>query len=168
MTYTPWQRTEHIREVQEYLRTLALVDNNYVEIAVDGIYSTETAEAVRSFQLMNGLPVTGAVDHITWDRLAQDYRDALTLLSEAVPLKAFPAPQHRLRLGESGDLIYILQAMVNTLAAAENGQRIPFSGIYDEATQSRIRDLQRIGGFPENGEVDRAFWDHLATWYNYA
>ena len=93
MTYTPWQRTEHIREIQEYLRTLALVDNNYVEIAVDGIYSTETVEAVRSFQLMNGLPVTGTVDHITWDRLAQDYRDALTLLSEAVPLKAFPAPQ---------------------------------------------------------------------------
>ena len=22
--------------------------------------------------------------------------------------------------------------------------------------------------FEENGEVDRAFWDHLASWYNYA
>lgn len=168
MIYTPWQRVEHIREIQEYLRTLALVDNNYNKLAVDGIYGTETAEAVRQFQLTNGLPVTGTVDNATWDRLALDYRDALTLLSEAVPLKAFPSPQYRIRFGDSGDLIYILQAMINTLADSENERRIPSSGVYDNDTRDRIRALQKTSGFPQSDEVDRAFWDHLATWYAHA
>ena len=168
MTYTTWQRIDHIREIQEYLRTLSLVDNNYNDLAVDGIYGKETADAVRQFQLTNNMPVTGVVDNLTWDRLAHDYRDALTLMSKAVPLNAFPTPQFRLRFGDEGDVIYILQAMVNTLADLENGQRIPSSGVYDSDTQSRIRDLQKFSGFPQNGEVDRAFWDHLATWYNHA
>lgn len=168
MTYTSWQRVDHIREIQEYLRTLALIDNNYSDLAVDGIYGEETETAVRQFQLTSGLPVTGTVDTITWEHLTHDYRNALTLLSDAVALNVFPAPQHRLRLGDSGDLIYILQAVVNTLADLENERRIPTSGIFDAETQARIRDLQKTSGFPQNGEVDRDFWDHLATWYNHA
>ena len=166
MTYTDWQRRDHIREIQEYLRTIALTDNNYNELAVDGIFGNETAEAVRRYQLVNGLPVTGTVDSITWERLSSDYLNALTLFSEAVPLRVFPSPQHRIRIGDSGEVVYILQAMLNTLGNA--AEAIAVTGKFDQATQSRVKELQKMSGFEETGEVDRAFWDHLASWYNYA
>lgn len=169
MTYTDWQRRDHIRELQEYLRTLALVDNNHRELAVDGIYGEETAEAVRQFQLANGLPVTGKVDSVTWNRLVHDYLDALTLLSNAVAVQIFPSPQYVIRPGDRGSLIYILQAMLNTLIEPiTEWQALAVNGEYDEVTTQRVKELQRLGGFPQTGEVDRAFWDHLATWYNHA
>lgn len=167
MTYSDWQCRDHIREVQEYLRLLALTDNNHRELAVDGIYGDETAEAVRSFQLANGLPVTGKVDSETWERLAQEYLDALTLLSEAVAAQHLPSPQYVIRPGDQGNLVYILQAILNTLTEAwEELKDIAVSGTYDSATEQRVKHLQKIGGFPETGEVDRYFWDHLITWYN--
>lgn len=167
MTYSDWQRRDHIREVQEYLRLSALTDNNHRELAVDGIYGDETAEAVRSFQLANGLPFTGKVDSETWERLTEEYFDALTLLSEAVAAQHFPSPQYVIRPGDRGNLVYILQAILNTLTEAwEELEDIAVSGTYDSATEQRIRELQKNGGFPETGEVDRYFWDHLITWYN--
>lgn len=169
MTYTDWQRRDHVREIQEYLRTLALVDNNHRELAVDGIYGPETTEAVRAFQRANGLPVTGSVDSMTWERLVVDYLDALTLLSSAVALQAFPSPQYVIKQGDRGNLVYILQALMNTLTdALEGWQALTVSGSYDEATVRRVRELQELSGYPQTGEVDRAFWDHLATWYNHA
>ncbi len=167
MTYTDWERREHIREIQEYLRTLALVDNNHNELAVDGIYGPETTEAVRQFQLANGLPVTGSVDSVTWERLVNDYLDALTLLTEAVAVQPFSSPQFILRRGDSGNEVYILQAILDTLG--DVFQALPaliINGQYDQATAARVRALQAVTGFPETGEVDRTFWDHLATLYN--
>ncbi len=166
MTYTDWQRRDHIREIQEYLRTIALTDNNYNELAVDGIYGEETANAVRQYQLANNLPVTGTVDSVTWERLSADYLNALTLFSEAVPLRVFPSPQYRIRIGDRGEVVYILQAILNTLGDVT--EAIAVTGEFDKATQDRVKALQKISGFEENGEVDRAFWDHLASWYNYA
>ncbi|MBR2406142.1 MAG: peptidoglycan-binding protein [Clostridia bacterium] len=166
MTYTEWQQGDHVRELQEYLRALALTDNNHRELAVDGIYGPKTTEAVSQFQAANGLAVTGKADSDTWERLVADYLDALTLLSEAVPVKVFPQPQYVIRYGDKGNLIYILQAVLNTLSDA--AEAILVSGEYDRATEQRVKDLQQLGGFPETGEVDRAFWDHLAMRYNYA
>lgn len=167
MTYSDWQRRDHIREVQEYLRTLALTDNIHRELAVDGIYGEETAKAVRSFQQVNGLSVTGKVDFETWERLAEDYLDALALLSEAQAAQHFPSPQHAIRPGNRGNLVYILQAILNTLTEAwEALADINVNGEYDDATERRVKELQAFSGFPETGEVDRYFWDHLITWYN--
>ncbi len=167
MTYTEWQRGDHVRELQEYLRAASPTDNVHSELAVDGIYGPETTEAVRSFQLANGLPPTGQVDRETWEELLEEYLDALTLLSDAVALQAFQGPQNTLRRGNTGNTVYILQAVLNTLTEAyEEWDDLAVNGVYDEATAQRVTELQRGSGFPENGEVDRAFWDHLATRYN--
>ena len=168
MTYTDWQRTEHVRELQEYLRTVALLDNNHRELAVDGIFGPETAEAVRMYQQANNLPVTGQADSRTWERLVRDYSDALTLITNAVPLAVFPNAPFSIRAGDNGNIVYILQAMLNTLGEAEGLESLVINGVYDAATENRVRLAQQISGFPKTGVVDRPFWDHLATWYNHA
>lgn len=42
-------------------------------MAVDGIYGPLTAEAVRTFQSIFGLPATGVVDYRTWYKISQIY-----------------------------------------------------------------------------------------------
>lgn len=164
MTYTVWQQHDHIRELQEYLRMLALVDSHYRELAVDGVFGAETADAVRQFQLVHNLPVTGRVDTALWEQLFQAYSDALILVSPAVPVQLFPFPPRLLRLGEQGNLIVILQAMLNTLA--DTARPLTVTGRYDAATEARVRELQQASGYPPTGEIDRRFWDFLALWYN--
>lgn len=168
MTYTDWQRTEHVRELQEYLRAVALLDNNHRELAVDGIFGPETAEAVRMYQAANQLPVTGQVDSRTWERLVQDYAEALSLFTKAVPLSVFPAAPFSIRTGDRSNNVYILQAMLNTLGEAEGLDALIVNGIYDAPTEERVRLAQQLSGFPQTGVVDRPFWNHLATWYNHA
>ncbi len=40
---------------------------------ISGVYGRETADAVRYYQKVNGLPVTGEADRETWRRLAEEY-----------------------------------------------------------------------------------------------
>ncbi len=167
MTYTTWQRREHTRELQEYLRIMALRDDHHRELGVDGIFGPETEEAVRDFQRMSGLPVTGKVDHTTWERLVTDYKDMLTLLTEAEAIRPFPAPQHVIRRGDTGTIVYVLQAMINDITELiEELKTLAVTGVYDEDTAQLVTQLQHISGYPETGEVDRLFWDHLAQWFN--
>ena len=42
----------------------------------EGVYSASTAEDIREFQRLHGLPVTGDVDKATWNALAEAYNRA--------------------------------------------------------------------------------------------
>ena len=55
---------------------LNAISNNYPlipRIAVDGIYGEETQNAVKVFQKIFGLPVTGIVDYRTWYKIQEIY-----------------------------------------------------------------------------------------------
>ena len=43
------------------------------KITADGIYGPATAEAVRVFQKVFGLPQTGEVDYTTWYKISEIY-----------------------------------------------------------------------------------------------
>lgn len=167
MPYTAEQQIQHIREIQEYLRTLSFMDEQYPQVAVDGIYKPETTAAVRAFQRINQLPITGNVDTATWNRLVKEYNDVQALLSEPSGISPFPSPSFVLRAGDRGNIVYILQIMLNEIGEVfRNLVPVPIDGVYEESTVSRVRELQRINGFEQNGEVDKAFWDTLARLYN--
>ncbi len=63
-------RGEPVRTIQ---RQLNRISNNYPligKLAVDGIYGPKTAQAVRTFQEVFDLPVTGVVNFPTWYRIS--------------------------------------------------------------------------------------------------
>ena len=91
----------YVRVVQYYLAVIGENIDTVPEIAVDGIYGPQTAEAVRAFQReyglpvtgvfgaatrdaviaaqrLFGLPVTGLVDVFTWDEIVNAYRDVVS------------------------------------------------------------------------------------------
>ena len=63
----------YVYRLQEYLRRVSLVNQNIPNIALDGIFGSETKKAVMSFQKEYGLEVTGIVDDEMWDKLYNEY-----------------------------------------------------------------------------------------------
>lgn len=64
---------DKVQMIQEQLVTIADVYSAIPTIDIDGIYGPRTAEAVKSFQRIFGLPQTGVVDFRTWYKISQIY-----------------------------------------------------------------------------------------------
>ena len=64
---------EKVQQIQEQLNVVAEAYPLIPKIAVDGIYGPATAEAVRVFQSVFGLPQTGVVDYRTWYKISEIY-----------------------------------------------------------------------------------------------
>ena len=63
----------YVKRVQIYLNSIS---NNYPlinKVAVDGIYGDSTAKAVRTYQRIFNLPITGAVNYGTWYSISNTY-----------------------------------------------------------------------------------------------
>ena len=63
-------------KVSQLQRQLARIALNYPAIGtvtVDGVYGQNTADAVRKFQQIFNLPVTGVTDYKTWYKISQIY-----------------------------------------------------------------------------------------------
>ena len=66
-------RGEKVLQMQEQLNRIARNYPALPTIAADGIYGPATANAVRKFQEIFDLPVTGVVDYATWYKISQIY-----------------------------------------------------------------------------------------------
>lgn len=64
-------RGDKVRQMQEQLNTIAGAYPAIPKIQADGIYGPATAESVRVFQSVFGLPETGKVDFRTWYKISE-------------------------------------------------------------------------------------------------
>ncbi len=64
---------DKVRQMQEQLNVIAGAYPAIPRVTEDGIYGPGTAAAVREFQSVFGLPVTGVVDYATWYRISEIY-----------------------------------------------------------------------------------------------
>ncbi len=64
---------DKVRQLQEQLDAISSVYTAIPDISPDGIYGPATAEAVRKFQSIFGLPQTGVVDFPTWYKISHIY-----------------------------------------------------------------------------------------------
>ncbi len=81
---TVWDRgaeSPNIAILQAMLVTVSSLYPNLTPPAVSGKYCPETAEAVRCFQTVCGLPADGRTDIFTWDRLAGFYNSVSCKMS---------------------------------------------------------------------------------------
>lgn len=60
-----------VRQMQEQLDRIAQTYTAIPRIKADGVYGPATAEAVRSFQRIFNMPVTGVVDYPTWYEISE-------------------------------------------------------------------------------------------------
>lgn len=64
---------EDVRDFQLYLSTLSQLYPTIPKFNVTGYFGDQTEAAVRAFQKLFGIPVTGSVGPVTWGRLAEEY-----------------------------------------------------------------------------------------------
>ena len=158
-----------IRAVQTMLRTIAAIEPNQVNVMPDGIYGSQTASAVRSFQRRQGLNPTGAVDQQTHERIVQEYERAYIEAQKAHPVQITLEPGHVIRRGERNNHIYLAQSMLTVLHLLD--PRIPappHTGVLDAATAEAVAAFQTFAGLPPTGEIDKRTWKDLALYYTLA
>ena len=62
-----------VRQMQEQLNRIARAYPALPTVAEDGIFGKDTANSVRKFQSIFGLPQTGVVDYPTWYKISEIY-----------------------------------------------------------------------------------------------
>lgn len=71
-------RGEDVVVLQQYLNEISLVYNDVIDPPpVNGIYDQKTMLAVMQFQALFSIPKTGQVDRLTWNTIANIYKDVL-------------------------------------------------------------------------------------------
>lgn len=73
-----------VRQIQEQLDRIAQTYTAIPRITADGVYGPATSEAVRAFQRIFNLPVTGVVDYPTWYDISNIYV-GITRIGELYP-----------------------------------------------------------------------------------
>lgn len=158
-----------IANLQRYLRQLSYFNEEIGEVPIDGIFDTVTEEGVRAFQEAEGLPVTGRVDFVTWERLFDAYNRSIEEKSPPHRIAHFPRlpENYSVELGEAQFLVSIIQNALRELSVVyDDLGDVPLSGEYDEATARAVRVFQEKNGLPQTGAVDRRTWNALADAYN--
>ena len=75
------ERHCHLYLVQGMLTTLAEIYHSVSQPTLSGLLDEATAEAIASFQVLSGLPMTGQLDKHTWKHLVLQYPLAAGLQS---------------------------------------------------------------------------------------
>ena len=160
MPYTDEQKKAHILELQQYLYAISMFRQEIPQILPSGVYDKETVEAVRAFQKEFGLPQTGEADPDTWDMIVEVYLDYLDSAPAAYHI--FPSREYVSHDGDSGQLVYIIQAMLRDIGRQyDNMPKLNVCGIFNEATTEAIKLFQKKAGLDENGCVDCHTWNML-------
>jgi peptidoglycan hydrolase-like protein with peptidoglycan-binding domain len=154
--------------LQYYLSYIA----NYVptvrSVTIDGSFGPATKEAVISFQRTYGLPITGVVNRLTWNKMQEIYYSQVQnipyIFSEG---EIIPYPGRILRLGIEGNDVRVLQEYLSFIA--KKNPSIPAitpDGAYGPATEAAVRAFVQSYRLPDtNGRVNATIWDAIASIY---
>ena len=164
----PGDTGDSVKNIQYLLAYLSQFYNEIPEVSLDGIYGPATENAVKAFQTLFELPVTGEVDFLTWDSL---YRTYLGFI-DTIPFKYFegrlyPYPGVPLRLGSESEVVRLLQEYLNYIANFY--PQIPSvspTGYFGSKTQEAVIAFQRLQGLTPNGTVGANTWNEISSLYS--
>lgn len=137
---------------------------------VDGVFGTETEDAVRKFQEIFNLTVDGIIGKATWYRIKSIFVAVARLAelnSEGIKLADVPKNfVTEIRPGDTGNPVRVLQYYLAVIAVYNNNiPTLTIDGVFGDATENAVRAFQRANGLPETGIVDEATWNALNSTY---
>ncbi len=160
-----------IRTIQVQLNRIS---RNYPAIpkieSPDGTFGIQTEEAVKAFQSIFNLNVTGMVDKATWYKIAYIYTSVKRLAelnSEGLSIEEVSKQySEELRIGMDGSEISNLQYYLAVVGAYyQSVQPVDITGYFGEQTEASVKSFQKVFGLPETGIVDRRTWNDLYRAY---
>jgi hypothetical protein len=129
---------------QTLLNVAGATADDGLPLVPDGRFGPRTTQAVKGFQSMRGLTLSGLLDAQTWNAL-------LPLAPLAVLLPIDPVP--------AGPPIARAQVALNRVS---EGPPLPITGVLDAATSAALSAFQTAKFLPPTGGLDPATWIALA------
>ena len=156
-------------------RDLRRIRKNYPAIpditTTLGIYDQETEEAVKKFQEVFNLPITGVVDKGTWYRIKYIYTSVKKLsdlysegLSEEEATFLYT---DRLEYGDTGIEVEYVHYFLDAIAFLDKDiPRLPTNSIYTNNTITMVKAFQKKYNLPVTGVFTYSDWVVLQSAYN--
>lgn len=166
-TKTDYNDERHnIFELQTFLKKISQTEPTVPFLNADGIYGEKTREAVKKYQELRRLPVTGTADYDTWNKISDEYFKLIELTAEALPFYVFPPELLEIKTGDSGDAVYVIQLILNNFALVySNFSSIPVTGSYGSETAEAVKNFQSASMLTQTGTVDRPTWNEMTRLY---
>lgn len=153
------------------------ISRNYPAIPkiqpVDGVFGSETEDAVRVFQRLFNLQEDGVIGNATWYRIAYLFsavKKLSELSSEGITYEEiaqqFPST---ISPGDTGINVQIIQYYLAVLGQYYE-ELPPFSfdsitGVFDENTRYAVTQFQTVYGLTPDGIVGRETWNEIVRAY---
>lgn len=156
-------------------RDLRRIRDNYPAIPnisdTLGLYTEETANAVRKFQEIFSLPITGVVDKATWYKIKYVYtsvKKLADLYSEGLtPEEATFLYNDELKYGDTGIQVEFIHYFLDALAFLDPDiPRLKTNSIYNNDTITMVKAFQEKYGLPVTGIFTYADWKVLKNTYD--
>lgn len=162
-------RSVEVLEIQLYLSTIALYNNEVKTVAIDGVFGESTLNSVVSFQRAYGIDPDGIVGRITWERLVDVYNgiiDNVDVPMVGADIEVQPYPGVPLRVGSQSNLVVYLRRIINELSNVyADLSPVDVNDLYDEALAEQVRNFQSLASLPETGVADETTWNYLNEAY---
>ena len=155
-------------------RDLRRIKQNYPAIPeitdTLGIYERTTEAAVKEFQRIFGLPVTGIVDKATWYRIKYIYNSVkklADLYSEGITEEeATFLYTDELKYGDTGIEVEYIHYFLDALAFLDKDiPRLPTNSIYNNNTITMVKAFQEKYNLPVTGIFTYSDWTVLKNAY---
>ncbi len=158
-------RGNEVLRMQQYLAFISdeLGQDTLSRPEVNGIFDSETQDAVRQFQNYYGLVQTGTVNEATWNAIVTSY---YALGGGEATSDARPYPGTLLRRGSSGTDVAWVQTMLNAVAAVDLSlPTLAVDGVFGPQTEQNVRTFQSQYGLAVDGIVGPLTWEALTREY---
>ena len=156
-------------------RDLNRIRQNYPAIPLIedtlGLYSKETEAAVKKFQEIFSLPVTGEVDKATWYRIKYVYtsvKKLADLYSEGISASEAQLPYlEELNYGDTGIEVEFMHYYLNAIAFLDPDiPYLPTNSVYNDNSRMMVMAFQRKYGLPVTGTFNYTDWQRLREVYD--
>lgn len=131
---------------------------------VNSEFDASLEAAVREFQKIFNLPVTGIVDKATWYEIRNILSAVVKLAdstSEIAKIEDLP-PVEVIEYLEVVPLVQIVQYFLNILSAYyDTIPAVDINGMLDTQTRNALREFQKTFNLPLTGEIDMATWNTM-------
>lgn len=158
----------NIRNIQYFLNYLAEFYSEIPQVDIDGIFGTQTENAVKAFQALFELPITGSVDLPTYDTLYRTYLGFIqTLPFKYLDGEIYPYPGIPLRRGAESEVVRLLQEYLNYISQfIEQIPSVSPTGYFGQRTEESVIAFQRLYGIEPSGTVGAPTWNAITSLYN--
>ena len=154
---------ENVRIMQTYLNALASVYPNIPRVNADGVFGPLTEAAVIAFQRQFGLAADGVVGPVTWNAIVTQYNR----LPVSPPTTGPAYPGSLLRVGSTGESVWIMQTYLNALANIfPSIPHVTADGHFGPQTEAAVRAFQSQLGLAPDGIIGPITWNSIVSQYN--